>query len=45
MDNLESGTYEVFEKDPVKYREYEEVWSYVITYWHTEHCFRPFSSH
>ena len=25
MDNLESQTYEVFEKDPVKYREYEEV--------------------
>eukprot|EP00124_Ichthyophonus_hoferi_P000328 Ihof_evm24s11 gene=Ihof_evmTU24s11 len=25
MDNLESGTYEVFEKDPVKYREYEQA--------------------
>ena len=25
MDNLESQTYEVFEKDPVKYREYEQV--------------------
>ncbi|KAJ3210152.1 hypothetical protein HDU67_005611 [Dinochytrium kinnereticum] len=25
MDNLESATYEVFEKDPVKYREYERA--------------------
>jgi protein arginine N-methyltransferase 5 len=25
MDNLESGTYEVFEKDPVKYQEYENA--------------------
>lgn len=25
MDNLESGVYEVFEKDPVKYRLYEEA--------------------
>lgn len=25
MDNLESQTYEVFEKDPVKYRQYEEA--------------------
>ena len=25
MDNLESGTYEVFEKDPVKYREYQRA--------------------
>jgi len=25
MDNLESGTYEVFEKDPVKYREYQKA--------------------
>ncbi|KAK8387035.1 hypothetical protein O3P69_018003 [Scylla paramamosain] len=25
MDNLESQTYEVFEKDPVKYREYERA--------------------
>ena len=25
MDNLESQTYEVFEKDPVKYAEYEKV--------------------
>ena len=23
MDNLESGTYEVFEKDPVKYSQYQ----------------------
>lgn len=23
MDNLESGTYEVFEKDPIKYAEYQ----------------------
>ena len=25
MDNLESGTYEVFEKDPVKYSEYQQA--------------------
>ena len=25
MDNLESGVYEVFEKDPVKYKLYEEA--------------------
>jgi protein arginine N-methyltransferase 5 len=25
MDNLESTTYEVFEKDPVKYAEYENA--------------------
>lgn len=25
MDNLESGTYEVFEKDPVKYSEYQKA--------------------
>lgn len=25
MDNLDSHTYEVFEKDPVKYVEYEKV--------------------
>ena len=25
MDNLESATYEVFERDPVKYRQYEEA--------------------
>ena len=25
MDNLESQTYEIFERDPVKYREYQRV--------------------
>ena len=25
MDNLESSTYEVFEKDPVKYSQYEKA--------------------
>jgi len=25
MDNLESQTYEVFEKDPVKYNEYQRA--------------------
>lgn len=25
MDNLESQTYEIFEKDPVKYREYQSA--------------------
>ena len=25
MDNLESQTYEIFERDPIKYREYERV--------------------
>lgn len=25
MDNLESSTYEIFEKDPTKYTEYQKV--------------------
>ena len=25
MDNLESQTYEIFERDPIKYREYQRV--------------------
>ena len=25
MDNLESQTYEIFEKDPVKYSQYQKV--------------------
>ena len=25
MDNLESQTYEVFEKDPIKYSQYQKV--------------------
>ena len=25
MDNLESATYEVFEKDPIKYSQYEQA--------------------
>lgn len=25
MDNLQSATYQTFEQDPVKYRNYEEV--------------------
>lgn len=25
MDNLESNTYEMFEKDPIKYAKYQEV--------------------
>lgn len=25
MDNLESGTYEVFEKDPIKYSQYQNA--------------------
>ncbi|KAI9328195.1 PRMT5 arginine-N-methyltransferase-domain-containing protein [Zopfochytrium polystomum] len=31
MDNLESATYEVFEKDPVKYREYERAIAAALT--------------
>ena len=31
MDNLEFATYEVFEKDPVKYREYERVLIFVLS--------------
>lgn len=27
MDNLESQTYEVFEKDPIKYSQYQQVGS------------------
>ena len=30
MDNLESQTYEVFEKDPVKYSQYQKVCVYII---------------
>lgn len=31
MDNLESGTYEVFEKDPIKYTEYERaIWHAIV---------------
>ena len=25
MDNLESQTYEIFERDPIKYRQYQRV--------------------
>ena len=28
MDNLESQTYEIFEKDPVKYSQYQKVSSW-----------------
>ena len=31
MDNLESQTYEVFEKDPVKYAEYEAAMRAAMT--------------
>ena len=31
MDNLESQTYEVFEKDPVKYAKYEEAMTAAMT--------------
>ena len=31
-DNLESQTYEVFEKDPVKYVNYEQVMSLLLYY-------------
>lgn len=31
MDNLESGTYEVFEKDPVKYAQYQFAIQEAIT--------------
>lgn len=30
MDNLESNTYEVFEKDPVKYTEYQRAIYFAI---------------
>jgi len=30
MDNLESHTYEVFEKDPVKYSEYQKAIFYSL---------------
>ena len=30
MDNLESHTYEVFEKDPVKYSEYQKAIFYAL---------------
>jgi len=31
MDNLDSGTYEIFEKDPVKYREYQKAITQALT--------------
>lgn len=31
MDNLESGTYEVFEKDPIKYAQYQFAIQEAIT--------------
>lgn len=30
MDNLESQTYEVFEKDPIKYSQYQQVRTQVL---------------
>jgi protein arginine N-methyltransferase 5 len=30
MDNLENQTYEVFEKDPIKYQQYQEVQNMII---------------
>jgi protein arginine N-methyltransferase 5 len=34
MDNLESQTYEVFEKDPVKYNQYQEVRIWLVSWVH-----------
>lgn len=31
MDNLESQTYEVFEKDPIKYSQYQQVSRCIVT--------------
>jgi len=31
MDNLDSQTYEIFEKDPIKYVQYEKVPSYYFS--------------
>lgn len=31
MDNLESMTYEIFEKDPVKYTQYKEVSVFTVS--------------
>ena len=31
MDNLESGTYEIFEKDPFKYAEYQSAIQHALT--------------
>ena len=33
MDNLESQTYEIFERDPIKYREYQRVGYLVFSCW------------
>jgi len=30
MDNLESQTYEIFERDPIKYRQYQRVMCHVV---------------
>ena len=33
MDNLESQTYEIFERDPIKYKEYQRVGYLVFSCW------------
>jgi len=38
QDNLESQTYETFEKDPVKYREYERAVMMALTDLHADAC-------
>ena len=43
MDNLESQTYEVFEKDPIKYSQYQQVggtsgWGVGLPVWERGHA-------
>jgi PRMT5 arginine-N-methyltransferase len=33
MNNLQSSTYESFERDPVKYKNYEDVGAFYFTSW------------
>mgnify|MGYP003571707458 CR=1 FL=1 len=42
MDNLDSATYEVFERDPVKYVRYKEVGGGGLKYNHTYHIIYTF---
>lgn len=43
MDNLQSVTYQTFEQDPVKYRQYEEVIIFVAVVCLLKFVCRPFT--
>ena len=39
MDNLESQTYEIFERDPIKYREYQRVGYLIFSCWFIKYMY------